>query len=1054
MTSSKTNIREKYEQIFENVYQKLNNAQREAVDITDGPVMVIAGPGTGKTQILAVRIGKILKQADVSAHNLLCLTYTDSATVAMRNRLVEIIGPEAHKVHIYTFHAFCNQVIQENPAYFGNYRQLEPITDLERIDVYMEILDSLPGDHILKRIRGDANYELRRLDNLFRMMKKENLDETSIGKKIDDFLETKEKNIEDKVFFYQRKYKEYLPGDKKPTAWEKLEYQMKELRAAVVLYEPYQVIMDRMGRYDYDDMILWVIKAFDDDDLILAKYQERYQYFLVDEYQDTNGSQNMVLEKLITFMDHRPNVFVVGDDDQAIYKFQGANLNNIKDFKAGHDPHTIVLENNYRSNQPILSASSALIDFNQGRLIKEDNLFGEKNLIASGGYATDTTIPRIRCYENIVQEQADLASSLCDAYGETEDLSNTAILYRKHAQVEKLVEVLEKKNIPLNIKRKVDILKIPLIDNVLNILYYIQAEYHKPNSEEYRLFEIMHYHFFNIDTSDIAKISLFCREGKYEDPRFFRVVMADREALNELDIKSVDEIISLNEILNKWTSDLANVTLQTLFQNVLNEGLILRYIFDRAEKTWLLQVVSTLFDSIKEESRKSPDIKLSSFLDNITKMKKAELPLQVNKIVNSKKGVHFITAHSAKGLEFQNVHIIGCDKEAWDKNSRKYNQYTYPDNINEDSAVNIEDERRLFFVAMTRAEKNLVISYSLHKENGKDLGASQFVDEIIAATNLTIENVEVPPVTINDFEYYNLLKNNKEVKLFDNDLLNKVLENYKLSVTSLNKYLKCTVSFYFESILRVPSARNIYTGFGRAVHRALQLFFEDINANKERSKETLVKHFNRGMQEVKSHFTDKEYGEYIDYGTRILNAYYDENLLNTSPAKSYEMECKLDNAEYNGVPIKGVLDMVEVYDGYINVVDYKTGKFEKSETKSKLRPPTSNKPAGGDYWRQIVFYKMLVDSDKKHNWNMTSGVIDFVEPDKKSGKFKNEKYVISDKDLEVVGQQVEETWKNINEHKFGTLCDDDKCYWCDFVRNDYMFSDEMEADMVEENQDL
>jgi len=145
----------KYDRTFTRAYDRLNSEQRAAVDTIEGPVMVNAGPGTGKTQILATRIGKILVEQNVAPHNILCLTYTDSATIAMRNRLVQFIGPTAHQVHIYTFHGFCNQVIQENLDIFGGYRQLEPITDLESVDVFRELIDQLDDKNPLKRFKYD-----------------------------------------------------------------------------------------------------------------------------------------------------------------------------------------------------------------------------------------------------------------------------------------------------------------------------------------------------------------------------------------------------------------------------------------------------------------------------------------------------------------------------------------------------------------------------------------------------------------------------------------------------------------------------------------------------------------------------------------------------------------------------------------------------------------------------------------------------------------------------------------------------------------------------------
>src|SRR5688500_18102020 len=158
--------------VFLEELEKLNAAQTEAVNAIEGPVLVIAGPGTGKTQILAARIGNILLKTDTPAHSILCLTYTDAGTIAMRKRLLQFIGPDAYRVHIHTFHSFCNMVIQENLDYFG-LRALEPVSDLEKIEVLQEIIDEFGPDHPLKRYKGEVYYDSGNLDTLFQLMKKE-----------------------------------------------------------------------------------------------------------------------------------------------------------------------------------------------------------------------------------------------------------------------------------------------------------------------------------------------------------------------------------------------------------------------------------------------------------------------------------------------------------------------------------------------------------------------------------------------------------------------------------------------------------------------------------------------------------------------------------------------------------------------------------------------------------------------------------------------------------------------------------------------------------------
>src|SRR3990172_8753585 len=171
--SNPQKVRDKYEKKFSEELERLNAEQRRAVECIDGPVMVIAGPGTGKTQIIAGRIGYILKSdLQVAPHNILCLTYTDAGTVAMRNRLLQFIGPTAYRVNIYTFHAFCNNIIQYNMDYFGK-REMEPISELENVQLLREMLDALPANHLLKRLKGDIYYDMPRLNDLFRMMKEE-----------------------------------------------------------------------------------------------------------------------------------------------------------------------------------------------------------------------------------------------------------------------------------------------------------------------------------------------------------------------------------------------------------------------------------------------------------------------------------------------------------------------------------------------------------------------------------------------------------------------------------------------------------------------------------------------------------------------------------------------------------------------------------------------------------------------------------------------------------------------------------------------------------------
>src|SRR5690606_11276108 len=358
------------EAIFLERYALLNPAQREAVDAIYGPVMVIAGPGTGKTEVLAMRIAALLRSdAQINPYEILCLTFTEEATVAMRRRLLQIIGEDAHKIHIYTFHAFCNQIIQTNLEYFG-IRDLKPISDLERMEILYDIIEKLPEDNALRRLKGNLYYDARYLKSLFDLMKTEAWTPDRINEAIDFYLQDIRERDE---FKYKRgnTKKGIKPGDLKEEQIKKEEEKMKRTRAAAAIYYIYQQRLNELGRYDFNDMILWVLKAFKEHPDFLRRQQERFQFLLVDEFQDTSGAQSELLYLLADYWDE-PNLFVVGDDDQAIFEFQGARIKNITEFYEKHKQaiKVIVLKENYRSSQNVLNPAMDLIRHNEERLIR------------------------------------------------------------------------------------------------------------------------------------------------------------------------------------------------------------------------------------------------------------------------------------------------------------------------------------------------------------------------------------------------------------------------------------------------------------------------------------------------------------------------------------------------------------------------------------------------------------------------------------------------------------------------------------------------------------
>ncbi|MEO6582813.1 MAG: ATP-dependent helicase, partial [Ferruginibacter sp.] len=467
--------REKLAEKFKEEYNKLNENQRKAVDTIDGPVMVIAGPGTGKTQILAARIGKILLDTDTLPENILCLTYTDAGSIAMRRRLVTFIGADAYKVNIHTFHSFCNDVIQDNLHLFDKHA-LDAISELENIQLFKQLIDAFPKNHALKRYRGDVYYEIKNLQNLFSAMKREGWIPSQVNSAIDAYLADLP-NRED--FIYKKKYKEFNAGDLKKSKHDDELERMNKLRSAVNEFENFQNLMRTKNRYDFDDMINWVIKVFEENANVLNNYQEKYQYILVDEYQDTSGTQNRLVELLINYWD-KPNVFVVGDDDQSIYRFQGANVENMLAFANAYtkDLMTVVLTNNYRSTQPILDISKTLIDKNAERLVKQIPGLS-KDLVASHEEIKLLLhTPLINEYTTVKAEMGDITYKIADLLQQGAAAGNIAVLYKENKYGEELARYMRLKNIPVYTKRSINILDDPFINKIILLLRFLDAEHH------------------------------------------------------------------------------------------------------------------------------------------------------------------------------------------------------------------------------------------------------------------------------------------------------------------------------------------------------------------------------------------------------------------------------------------------------------------------------------------------------------------------------------------------------------------------------------------------
>ncbi len=1038
--------KERLEKQFKEEFARLNEKQQLAVNTIDGPVMVIAGPGTGKTQILASRIGKILLDTDTLPENILCLTYTDAGVVAMRKRLLQFIGPDAYKVNIYTFHAFCNEVIQENLSLFEK-TAMDPISDLEKIQLLKELIDSFPKSNPLKRYRGDVYYEIKNLSALFGTIKREGLTPAFINKKIDEYIADLPTRDE---FIYKRKFKEFAAGDLKKDKLDEHIEKMEKLRAAVNEFDRFQELMRKRNRYDFDDMINWVIRAFEENKNLLATYQERYQYILVDEYQDTSGTQNKIVELLISYWD-KPNVFVVGDDDQSIYRFQGANVENMLSFADSYKENllTVVLTNNYRSTQPILDISKTLISRNQERLVRQLPGLSKDLLSANLRLNGFKHPPQITEYESQQHEMIAITLQLQSLLQKGIAPGRIGVIYKENKYGEELTRYCQLLGIAVYSKRKLNIFGIPLAQKIILLMRYLAAEHEIPYGGDEMLFEILHFDWFNIPAIEIAKISIEASEKRYSDNKTsIRQLLAEKAKEPARDLFSTTLHVGLKNasaVIEKLVKDVPNTTLQILFENIIREAGVLSTIMSSSDKLWLMQVLTGLFDFIKDETHRQPLLTLQGLVNIIDLMEKEELPLPLVQVSGSDKGINLMTVHGSKGLEFEHVFFAGCNASSWEKKRKPGGGYNLPDTIFSSQPQQKDDEelRRLFYVALTRAEQHLFISYSRYKSDGKQLEPSMFIAEIqdlhpeliTVAGHLTDEEI----LSFSSLQFTAVAP---EIEKLEKEFISRLLEKFSMNVTALNNYLKCPLEFYFRNLVRIPSPKNEATEFGSSVHYALEQLFRKMSARQLQpdipdnsieafpSKEQFIEDFDWYMHRHRESFTKEQFARRLEYGHDVLGNYYDKYIHSFN--KIVAIERNIRNVVVKGVPLKGKLDKLEFDGKQVVVVDYKTGDPDKAI--SKLKPPNEKDPNGGDYWRQAVFYKILVDNYASKDWKVVSTEFDFIEPDKKKN-YRKEKVLITPADITTVTEQIRSTWDKIQAHDFYTGCGKEDCHWCSFVKD-------------------
>ncbi len=1072
---------------FIKLYGKLNPAQKEAVDSVSGPVMVLAGPGTGKTQILAMRIANILRNPDLQASpaNILCLTFTESAVTAMRNRLIEIIGSEAYYVRIHTFHSFCNDIIKENPEKFLT---INPISELEKIQLFNEIIDSLDPNSPIKPF-GEPYLYRSDLVNLIQTLKRESitaeklLDSTA---HIEQFLKKNKDLIEEFITRHARSIKdadcdsfieklyvanpesvfvtliqEYRDHSERITEFKNVvkdfyEKNLKEVpkqKELAKVYKSYQEKLLSKKLYDFEDMILRVINQFKNDNDLLARYQEQYQFILVDEYQDTNGAQNQIIEFLTSDPLARinnngslepqedANIFVVGDDDQSIYRFQGASVENIIYFYKRYQANLklIVLSQNYRSQQIILDIAHTAIDANEARVSKL--IPSITKLLNSAGEASDYDLSKVELIKSatIDDEIYHIAKNIQGLLEQGVSASEIAVLFRENKEALPLLDILARMGIRALIEAGDNILEDLDIAQLIDLLRVIS----KPESYSSLIFNLLNYNFI-LESEDFKEIGI--RE----------VFDLNRAKLQAAVKKPLIEVLLDHPKFSVWASKILklkqesyNYKFDNLLEKVIKDFGYIDYILKQPDYVVRINRLDSLFKEVRSfmESPlrlgfKQDTIKnftVDDFISHIEILQENKLKIKAQGLKIETEAVRLMTAHKSKGLEFDYVFIHACRDKHWGNKPGRSKIKLPPKLIQETQSIlkddSNEDDRRLFYVAMTRAKKKLYLSYHVKNDKGQDIVPSLFVSEI--ANHQGIELVDYTSAVTNNIDIATGEIEKLKLKFTPRDdfaitqeseYIDSLLQGYKLSVTHLNNYLECPRKFFYQNLLRVPSAKTKHACFGTAVHEALFDLFVLMKTQGGRTNnlELLLERFEHHLKE--ENLPEQEYNDSLGVGKKALTEYYEHYKDRFITQTELEYDFSSMGVNLNGIILTGKLDKIEISDPVnkiVNVVDYKTGN--PNSKAQDLNP-------GGDYHRQIVFYQLLCDQGHKSGqfpYTMQSGEIDFIQPGY-GNKFIKRKINVASEDLDRLKEEIELMYAAVQEHKFGKTEDLDTCTRCSF----------------------
>lgn len=867
----------------------LNEEQQQAVTHGDGPLLIIAGAGTGKTKVITERIKYLIVDKHVPPSEILALTFTEKASREMEER-VDIALPYGYtQMWISTFHAFCDRILKDEAIHIGLNPAYKLATEAEAI-------------LLLRRNLFKLNLEyFRPLGNPYKFL----------GGLLTHFNRLKDDDITPEQYCV---YAEKLHTNTDPQ-------EIKKTQELANAYKIYEELKAKEGVMDFSDLIANVLKLFRTRRQILTAYQEKFKYILVDEFQDTNFAQN---ELAIMLARERKNINVVGDDDQAIYRWRGAALANITQFRTHFPESTIItLNKNYRSTDEILRKSHRLIQFNNpDRLEIQEKI--NKRLISmreiKGDPVTFLFGPRVENEADLVAQKINeltKASKNKSSTGQKLHYKDIAILVRANDHAQPFVRALEHANIPFQFLGPGHLFQQ---EEIKDLIAYLKIMTNFEDSPA--MYRLLTHANWNFEARDIAAMLNF---AKKKNLSLFEALeqIADTYLPQEIKLR----VIKIVEMIKRHLKHVPNETAGKVLYYFLEEsGLLLQLInpkTPRAEQK--AQNIAKFFEKLKSYEAQHEDASVFAVTDWIDlSMQLGESPLAADVDWGENNAVNILTIHSSKGLEFPAVFVVNLVTQRFPTRSRR-EQIPIPDDLIRESIPegdqNIAEERRLFYVAMTRARDHLYISAANYYGEGKrERKLSPFVYEVFGddavTKQLTKEKFTHSVEQLSLLESFKPTQNPTELALST-----KPAAITYISYSQIQTFEMCPLHYKLRYILKLPSRPSNALSFGTSIHNTLRDYYQPLtqgaNITNTSIEDLLKQHW------INEGYTSKSHEE-TSYalGVRILKQYIEKNKKAVPIATEVPFQFHI-----GALKVGGRIDRIDkLDDGRIEIIDYKTGQ--------------------------------------------------------------------------------------------------------------------------------